>query len=57
MVEVSGEWEEGDLVKLYGPGDILIGIGRADLDSATTASLIGHHGSRPVVHYDYLILE
>lgn len=57
VTEVRGEWEEGDLVNLYDPDGNKIGIGRATLDSETTAKQIGCHGSKPIVHYDYLFLE
>ncbi|MCM1337805.1 MAG: glutamate 5-kinase [Candidatus Amulumruptor caecigallinarius] len=57
LTHIAGEWTEGDIVKLFDPDGELIGIGRADMDSATTESLIGKHGARPVVHYDYLIRE
>lgn len=57
VTEVTGEWAEGDLIRLVDPDGKVIGIGRAEMDSATAQGLIGKHGARPVVHYDYLIRE
>lgn len=53
----SGEWEEGDIITVLDPSGGCVGVGRASLSSAETAALIGHRGSRPVIHYDYLYIE
>lgn len=53
----SGEWEEGDIITVLDPSGECVGVGRASLSSADTAALIGHRGSRPVIHYDYLYIE
>lgn len=57
VTDITGEWAEGDLIRLIDPDGKIIGIGRAEIDSVTAQSLIGKHGARPVVHYDYLIRE
>lgn len=57
VTSIEGEWEEGDIVDIYGPDGIKIGIGRASLSNEETAAVLGRHGSKPLVHYDYLFLE
>lgn len=57
ITSIRGEWEEGDIVNLFGPDGAKLGVGRASSDSDTVASLIGQHGKSPVVHYDYLFLD
>lgn len=34
-----------------------IGVGRVSADSAEAVLLVGRHGQKPLVHYDYLYLE
>ncbi len=57
VLSVEGEWEEGDIVRLINPEGTEIGVGRIACDSTETASLIGKHGQRHLIHYDYLYLE
>ena len=57
VVGVSGTWDEGDLVAVEDFAGQPLAIGRAGMDSATVASLMGQHGQRPVIHYDYLYIE
>lgn len=57
VTSIEGEWEEGDIVDIYGPDGTKIGIGRASLSNEETESVLGRHGSKPIVHYDYLFIE
>lgn len=57
VISTEGEWEEGDIVTVFGPGGECVGVGRASLSSAETATAIGCRGARPVIHYDYLYIE
>ncbi len=57
VVEVSGDWEEGDIVNISDRHGHHIGVGRASLSSDLTRASIGRRGSKPVVHYDYLYIE
>ncbi|MDE6557116.1 MAG: glutamate 5-kinase [Duncaniella sp.] len=54
---VDGQWEVGDLIKIFDPEGLTVGIGRASLSSDRTLSLAGKKGGRPVVHYDYLFID
>ncbi len=57
VVKVEGDWEEGDIVNIYGLDGCLIGVGRASINSETALASRGQRGERPVVHYDYLYIE
>ncbi len=57
VTSVNGEWEEGDIVTVLDPEGRSIGVGRASLSSSETSAAMGHRGSRPVIHYDYLYIE
>ncbi len=57
VLSIEGEWEEGDIVRLISPDNIEIGVGRIACDSSEAATMIGKHGQRPIIHYDYLYIE
>lgn len=53
----TGDWEEGDIITVLGPDGETVGVGRASLSSEETAATTGRHGSKPVIHYDYLYID
>lgn len=57
VVNVEGDWEEGDIVNIHALDGTLIGVGRASVNSDTARSSLGQRGERVVVHYDYLYIE
>ncbi|MDE6410590.1 MAG: glutamate 5-kinase [Muribaculaceae bacterium] len=57
VVAVEGDWEEGDILNIFGINGNSIGVGRAYVDSETARASLGQRGERPVVHYDYLYIE
>lgn len=54
---IEGDFEEGDLVNIVNEQGVTIGIGRSSYDSSSAKALIGAHGQKPLVHYDYLYME
>lgn len=54
---IEGDFEEGDLVNIVNEQGVTIGIGRSSYDSSSAKALIGVHGQKPLVHYDYLYME
>lgn len=54
---IEGDFEEGDLVNIVNEQGVTIGIGRSSYDSSSAKTLIGAHGQKPLVHYDYLYME
>ncbi|MEL7422111.1 MAG: glutamate 5-kinase [Bacteroidota bacterium] len=56
ITAVEGDFAKGDLLRILGPGGELVGIGVAQYDAETARGLVGQHGQKPLVHYDYLVL-
>lgn len=57
VVEVVGEFEKDDIVRITSEDGVLIGVGRTGVDSKEARRMLGMHGQKPLVHYDYLYLE
>jgi glutamate 5-kinase len=53
---IEGEFEKGDIIKIFAPRGLQIGVGRASTDSEHARRQMGQKGARPLVHYDYLYL-
>lgn len=54
---IDGDFEKDDLVKVVDESGVTIGIGRVSCGSEEAARLIGIHGCKPLIHYDYLYIE
>ena len=54
---LKGEFEKDDIVEIMNEDGRQIGVGRVTMSSAEAEILLGKHGQRPLVHYDYLYLE
>jgi glutamate 5-kinase len=54
---VEGEFEKDDIVRIIDCDGKQIGVGRIACDSAEARNVMGQHGQKPLVHYDYLCLE
>lgn len=54
---IEGNFEKDDIVKLMDGQSQQIGVGRVGFDSEEAKTMIGKHGLKPLVHYDYLYLE
>lgn len=57
VVRIEGTFEKDDIVRLWQEDGTYLGVGKAAFDSDEARSLMGRHGQRPLVHYDYLYLE
>ena len=57
VVRVEGEFEKDDIVKIMNHEGMPIGVGRVAFDSKEARTMLGKHGQKPLVHYDYLYLE
>ena len=57
IVAIEGEFEKDDIVKIIDHRGKQIGVGRVGFDSEEARLLMGQHGQKPVVHYDYLYLD
>ncbi|MCH5233877.1 MAG: glutamate 5-kinase [Muribaculaceae bacterium] len=54
---VEGNWEEGEIISIIGPDGNYLGVGKANFDHLQALEMIGKHGKKPLIHYDYLYLE
>ncbi len=57
VVKVDGTFGRDDLVQVASADGKVLGVGRIACDSEEIKELMGKHGCKPVVHYDYLYLE
>lgn len=57
VTTIEGEFEKDDIVRIIDHKGKQIGVGRVAYDSKEITEVIGIHGQRPVVHYDYLYLD
>lgn len=55
VTRVVGDFEKDDLVRVMDEQGRQIGVGRVSADSAEALSMVGQHGQKPLVHYDYCI--
>lgn len=57
VTQIEGDFEKDDIVRIVDYKGNRIGVGRCAYSSLQARSLIGKHGKKPIVHYDYLCLE
>lgn len=57
VVRIEGDFEKDDIVRILDPEGRQIGVGCVSVGSEEAAALIGKHGQKPLVHYDYLYLD
>ncbi len=57
VVEIEGDFEKDDLVRVTDANNNPIGIGRVSCGSEDARKQIGVHGCKPLIHYDYLYIE
>lgn len=57
IIRVEGQFEENDIVRIVDYRGKELGIGKTNYATAQVSKLMGLHGQKPVVHYDYLYVE
>lgn len=57
VTRIEGEFEKDDIVRIMDDKGKQIGVGRTSYSSEQARTLIGKHGKKAIVHYDYLCLE
>lgn len=57
ITRVEGEFEKDDIVRIMDHKGKQKGVGRTAYNSAQARELIGRHGEKPVIHYNYLCLD
>ena len=56
ILNVKGDFEKGDIVKILDEAGASVGLGRASYGSARTREILGKAGEKALIHYDYLFL-
>ena len=56
LVGVDGHFKRGDVIRILDTSGKALGCGRARYDHEEASTLMGQHGQKPLVHYDYLYL-
>lgn len=57
VVRCEGEFWRDDLVQVLASDGKVLGVGRVAYSSDEINDVIGKHGHKPVIHYNYLYLE
>jgi len=57
IVDVSGDFDKGDLVEIVADNGARIGLGCAEYSSDDLKAIKGTKGHRPAIHYDYLYTD
>lgn len=57
VTSVDGDFEKDDIVRVVGPDDSLIALGRTYYGSDAARNNMGRTGLRPVIHADYLYIQ
>lgn len=57
VTRIEGEFEKDDIVRILDAQGQRLGVGRVACSSDEARSLLGCHGQRPLVHYDYFVKE
>jgi len=53
---IDGHFNRGDVIRILSSSGEVLGCGRARYGYEEASRLIGQHGQKPLVHYDYLYL-
>jgi len=57
VTAIEGSFRKGDIIKICDNKGKQVGIGMAQYDSKKAEQLIGEKKSKPLIHYDYLLIN
>ena len=57
IIDVKGNFERQDIVKIEDENGNVLGVGKAEYDSEKIRQLKGLNNQRPFIHYNYLCVE
>ena len=57
IIEIEGNFEKGELVRILGPDGKHLGIGMAQYDHLTASAWMGKKYRKPLIRYDFMYLE
>ncbi|MCH7401974.1 glutamate 5-kinase [Belliella kenyensis] len=56
VIDVKGEFEKGDILRIIDQEGQRLGLGRAEYGSKATQEKIGLKNQKPIIHYNYLYI-
>lgn len=56
VVEIAGEFEKDDIVKIIAPDGRTLGVGKVQYNSEKALEVVGKKNHKPIVHCDYMHL-
>lgn len=57
IINVSGDFEKDDIVRIAAPDGTEFAVGRTSLNSEKARAVIGKQGGRAVIHYNFLYID
>jgi glutamate 5-kinase len=54
---IEGYFKKGDIVRILDEKGKNIGLGKSQYDSKKAEILIGEKQKKPLIHYDYLVIN
>lgn len=57
VTAVEGDFEKDDIIKVVDGEGNTVAIGRSSYNAAEAREVVGKHGCKPIIHYDYLYVE
>ncbi|MBR6639489.1 MAG: glutamate 5-kinase [Muribaculaceae bacterium] len=57
VINIVGDFEKDDIVKVISPEGEMIALGRIGYDADAAREVVGDHGTRPIIHSDYLYID
>jgi glutamate 5-kinase len=57
VTEIEGFFKKGDIIRIFDEKGKQIGLGKAQYDSEEASQYMGEKTTKPLVHYDYLLIN
>ena len=57
VTRIEGFFKKGDIIRIFDETGNHIGLGRSQYDSKKAEQYLGQKSSKPLIHYDYMIIN
>ncbi len=57
VTKIEGSFKKGDIIRIFDEKGKQIGLGKAQYDSDKATQYLGEKRTKPLVHYDYLLIN
>lgn len=57
ITKIEGDFKKGDILQILNESEQIIGLGIAQYPAKTAQQYIGQKDKKPLIHYDYLLVE